>query len=145
MKAASAVESSATVERRATMEAACWPVSDKTGSTANEAGPSVESWVTIETRVSPIAGASVEAVEPRTSADKHAADKPVRTVVAVGRAGVWVIRVVPVGAHGRRADVRRADSHRDRSDSDADRNALCLRGRCGNQEYSKYRENSKNS
>ena len=51
--------------------------------------------------------AAVEAVEPRTRADKNAAIEVCWPVVAVGCAGVWVISVVAVGAVGRRTDVSR--------------------------------------
>jgi hypothetical protein len=49
--------------------------------------------------------AAVEAVEPRTYADKNAAIEVFGTVIAVGRARVWVISVVAVAAVGRRTDV----------------------------------------
>jgi hypothetical protein len=49
--------------------------------------------------------AAVEAVEPRTHADKNAAIEVFGTVIAVGRASVWVISVVTVAAVGRRTDV----------------------------------------
>src|SRR5262249_44585342 len=54
----------------------------------------------------------IETVEPRTSADEHASDKPVRTVVAIGRAIIGIIRVVAVGTYGCRSiGVRRTVSH----------------------------------
>jgi hypothetical protein len=49
--------------------------------------------------------AAVEAVEPRTHADKNAAIEVFGTVIAVGRASVWVISVVTVAAVGRRTDI----------------------------------------
>jgi len=72
------------------------------------------------------------AVIPRAGADKDAADKPVRTVEAVRRAGVRVIRVVAIGAHGR-------SSNDDRWDSNADLN-LSMCGRHREQEKSECRE-----
>jgi len=49
--------------------------------------------------------AAVETVEPRTHADKNAAIEVFGTVIAVGRASVWVISVVAVTAVRRRPDV----------------------------------------
>jgi hypothetical protein len=78
-----------------------------------EAGPSVE------------AAASVEAaVEPRACADEDSAVEPVRTVVAVRRTRVRVIRVVAVSARRSCADVSRTDSDCHRADSDANRYSL---------------------
>jgi hypothetical protein len=51
--------------------------------------------------------AAVETVEPRTRADKNAAIEVFGSVIAVGRASVWVVSVVAVGAVGRRTDVSR--------------------------------------
>jgi hypothetical protein len=49
--------------------------------------------------------AAVETVEPRTHSDKNAAIEVFGTVIAVRRAGVWVISVVAVSAVGRRTEV----------------------------------------
>jgi hypothetical protein len=51
--------------------------------------------------------AAVEAVEPRTRADKNSAIEVCWPVIAVRRASVWVVPVVAVGAIGRRTDVGR--------------------------------------
>ena len=51
--------------------------------------------------------AAVETVEPRTRADKNAAIEVFGSVIAVGRASVWVISVVAVEAVGRRTYVSR--------------------------------------
>jgi len=51
------------------------------------------------TSVIAISTAAVVAVVPRAGADKDAADKVVRTVVAVRRTRIWVIAVVAVGAN----------------------------------------------
>jgi hypothetical protein len=48
---------------------------------------------------------AVRAVEPGSSANKYAARKPVRPVVAVGCAVVWSVVEVPVGAHRSHSDV----------------------------------------
>jgi hypothetical protein len=52
-------------------------------------------------------------VPPRARTDKHAAYKPVRPIVAVWGAGIWVIPVIAISANRRGADpaVHRADSH----------------------------------
>ena len=73
---------------------------------------------------------------PRTGADEHAACKPVRTVVAVRRTGVRVIRIVAIGADRR--------THHDgcRPNSHAYHNSLRVRGRRRHQESCEYRENS---
>jgi hypothetical protein len=52
--------------------------------------------------------AAVKPVEPRAGADKHATREPLRSVVAVRRAGVRVIAIVAVGADWWRAVVGRA-------------------------------------
>jgi len=70
--------------------------------------------------MSPVSWASIEAtMEPRASAYEDAAGEPARTVIAVGRARVRVIRVVAVGADGSWSDVAWADSH-------AHDNPLCM-------------------
>jgi hypothetical protein len=43
--------------------------------------------------------APVEAAEPRAGTDKNTTHEELRTIVAVGCTGVWVIPVVPVRAH----------------------------------------------
>jgi hypothetical protein len=74
--------------------------------------------------MSPVSRASIEAaMEPRTGADEDAAREPARTVIAVGSACVWVIRVVAVGANGSWTDVAWADSY---SHDDP----LCMGVRC---------------
>jgi hypothetical protein len=64
--------------------------------------------------------AAVETVEPGTRADKNAAIEVFGSVIAVGRASVWVISVVAVAAVGRRTDVsRRRNIARTNSNADA--------------------------
>jgi len=46
----------------------------------------------------PIA-APVKPVVPRPGTDKHATDEPLRSVVAVRRAGVWVVAIIAVSAN----------------------------------------------
>jgi hypothetical protein len=57
------------------------------------------------------------AVIPRTRADKDAVRKPARTVIAVRSAGIWVIRVVTIGANRSRTNTgnhgTHANTHRD--------------------------------
>jgi hypothetical protein len=77
-----------------------------------------------------------EAVEPRAGADKKPAGEPLRPVVAVGRACVWVVIIVAVAARRGWANVRRP------AESDADHNSLRLCVRCRNQADAKYCEKS---
>jgi hypothetical protein len=59
------------------------------------------SFVTV-TRVKPVidmAGKVLRTVEPRAGSDKHAPNKPIRSVIAVRRAVVWRVREVPIRAH----------------------------------------------
>jgi hypothetical protein len=51
-----------------------------------------------------------ESVEPRTCADEYAAHEPIRSIVAVRRAGIGSIVVVAVGANRCRAVIPRTDS-----------------------------------
>lgn len=52
--------------------------------------------------------AAVKPVEPRAGADKHATREPLRSVVAVRRAGVRVITIIAVRTDWWRATVSRA-------------------------------------
>jgi hypothetical protein len=58
---------------------------------------------------------TVEAMEPRASADEYSVREVVRAPISVGRASVRSIRVVAVGAHWRRpnryANRTNSDSH----------------------------------
>ena len=124
MKAASAVEPASTMEASATVESAATvkvSAAMKTASAmealAVEAAikaPTCESPAEVAT---PVKSAAVEApmsiksVEPRSRADEDSTDKPIRAVVAVGRASVRIIIVVAVGANRRRAVVRRPYSY----------------------------------
>jgi len=47
---------------------------------------------------------------PRAGTDEHSATKPLRTVVAVGCAGIRIIIVIPVLTHRRPAHVARSHS-----------------------------------
>jgi len=72
-----------------------------------------------------IARMSVIAVVPRTCADEDATREPLRSVKAIGRAGVRIIVIVAIGAYGGRPVVRgRPNSH---ADNDALR--VCIRSR----------------
>jgi hypothetical protein len=53
------------------------------------------------------AGMAIIPVIPRPNADEHAVDKPLRAIVAKGRASVRVIVIVSIGADGRWAKVSR--------------------------------------
>jgi len=77
-----------------------------------------EAWTACETTPTVEAGTAIptprmRAVEPRSGADEHATDEPIRAVVAIGRAGVRVIIVVAVSADGRDAYTHRADAYAD--------------------------------
>src|SRR5438876_1018625 len=52
-----------------------------------------------------VKAAAVKPVEPRACADKHATREPLRSIIAVRRAGVRVIVIVAVGANRWRAVV----------------------------------------
>jgi hypothetical protein len=119
MEAASAAESTAraasiTVRNAATGVTACtagYVATSAAGITATSiaaasavsvsATPAVSAAVA-EAAAQVIAGVSVEApVVPRADADKEAAVEPVRTVIAVGGAGIGVIRVIaPLAIRG---------------------------------------------
>jgi hypothetical protein len=71
-----------------------------------------------------VSAAPIEAMEPWASADKDAARKIVRAVVAVRRTIIRVIAVVPILADRRRITVSRANSN-------AYNHSLCMRRKCG--------------
>src|SRR5450756_2508191 len=56
------------------------------------------------------AAAAVISPIPRPGAQEHSTDKPVRSVVAVRRTGVWWISVVAVGAYWGSGNVSRPES-----------------------------------
>ena len=74
---------------------------------------------------------AVETVEPRTHADKNAAIEVFGTVIAEGRASIWVISVVAVTAVRRRTDVSwRRNIARTNSNADAKSHlGICGRAR----------------
>jgi hypothetical protein len=61
--------------------------------------------------------------KPWASADEDAALEPIRAVIAVGSAGIWVVIVVAIGASGRWAVID------GRSKSNAEGDALSVRVR----------------
>jgi hypothetical protein len=134
MEAASPVEFSAAVKTAATVEAlttvktavavelaalskvTAEPTAFESSSVEAAA---IEAWTLV--KPAPVEATSVEparsvvATEPRSRSDKDAAGKPVRPVVAMRRARIRVIAVVPVRA-GRRYPIAvnwRADSNTD--------------------------------
>jgi hypothetical protein len=132
MEAATAMEAATTVEgitavesaAHVTVETAGRPTSCKAAST--EAGTACEAASAVESRtaIKPVPPAPAMAptpAVPRADAEEDAIVKPLRPVIAVGRAGVWVIPVVAVGA----------DRRRTVSGSDADSNAHLRFGRRG--------------
>jgi len=72
-----------------------------------------------------VASVSVITAIPGAGADEDAADEPVRSIEAVGCAGVRIIIVVAIGADGRGAVIGRGDN------SDTEGEALGLRVRSG--------------
>ena len=75
--------------------------------------------------------AAVVAVIPRTSADEDSAGEVVRSVVAVGRAGVRIVAVVTVGA-----DRRWANGAVNGAYADANANLGVGAARCGKKQNS---------
>jgi hypothetical protein len=87
---------------------------------ASAGGPSAAKAVAAEIAVKPALksapfivtrtekAAAVKPVEPRAGADKHATREPLRSVVAVRRAGVRVIAIIAVRTAWWRANVSRA-------------------------------------
>jgi hypothetical protein len=128
VEAASAVETAPSSEITASVEVAAAIAAIESTSIPAATVVAISTTVVTATIVAaPVAVSmiAVVAVIPRAGADEDADDEPIRSVVAVGRASVWVVVVVAVGADGRRAIVIRG------ADSDAHNNALGVRGRCG--------------
>lgn len=74
----------------------------------------------------PIAGMSVEApTVPRANADEEAAGEPVRTVIAIRRASVWIIRVVAPLAVRRAIIARRIHNGRTNTHANRDLGIRC--------------------
>jgi len=103
----------ASVEDLAAMEAL---TSAKT-TLALEAVPSAVTAAVPTAAVGPTPARAVETVEPGSSADKHAAAKIIRAIVAVRRACIRGIAVITIRAGGRRSNIRRSDPNADRSHS----------------------------
>jgi hypothetical protein len=86
-----------------------------------EAAPVVApSVVTAPIIIASIEPVSVVAVIPGTCANEHAANEPIRAVVAVRRTSIGVIIIVAVSAYRRWAVVSRADAN-------SDHHSLCMR------------------
>lgn len=103
------VETTIAVERRAAME---FSRPSKTG-TPNPTTP-------VETRAASPVRVTVEAVEPRSGADKDTASKVVRPIVSVRCTSVRIIAVVSIGTVRRRTDIGwpRRNRHANRSHAD---------------------------
>ena len=86
--------------------------------------------------VKTITAVSIVAMEPRARADENTAPKPIRAVVAIGRAGIGIVSIVTVGTYGSRADdVCRA------TNANADYNPLRVRiGRRKEENYGQSQE-----
>lgn len=52
-----------------------------------------------------VAVEAVRTMEPGASSEEHPAGKPIRSVVAIGSAGIWLVVEVPVWAHRRSSNV----------------------------------------
>jgi hypothetical protein len=109
VEAASPAKSAATMLRGETAESTATANRGAAAESAVKSGPatSIKGWpATIESRATPVeSAATIETVEPRPRADKHAPDEIVRAIVAVWRAGIRGIVIVAVGTGRRRADV----------------------------------------
>src|ERR1700691_1819214 len=113
LTSASAVESRSTVESTAAMKSSSAMESGIAAESAGEpartrtapTGPANEAGATAPT-------AAIEAVEPRTGADKDPARKIARAVVSVRGAGVRSVPIVAIGADRSRTGEDRANSNR---------------------------------
>ncbi len=127
MKAASTVESAAASEVTAAMEAATTVEVAAAIAAIESASETASAVVAISTTViaAPVAVPMIAVVAaiPGTGADEDAAAEPIRSVESVGRAGVWVVVVVAVGAHGSRPVIHGT------SYTDAKGDALGVRAR----------------
>ncbi len=144
-----AAESAANWPSRAYRSVHCRPASECSYRSSDESTASTESTAPFKARPSieapaTEARASVEAVIPRTGADKDSAREPLRTVVAVWRTRVRVIRVVTVSARGSGAKVSRANSnsYRAYAYANANRNSLRIGERRHHHERPNKSENS---
>jgi hypothetical protein len=117
---ATAMEALATTKPLVTAEsAATMPFASATPSTlpSESLAPAESVMVSIPTATikaaqSAIIATTVVATEPRPSANEHTTDKIVRPIVAVRRAGIRRIIVIPVDAIRRRAVIARANSYK---------------------------------
>ncbi len=119
MEAIPAAEPTAAVERVRTMYTTAVAASITVGiraTTVAVSRTSIKAAAVISAIPEP---ARMTPVIPRARADKRAAYKPVRTVIAVGRASIRIIVVVPIVADRRTSRVSGTDpnSHRPNPDS----------------------------
>src|SRR5580658_834209 len=122
MNFASTVESAATMNFASAMESANRSVNDRSMPEAGSA----------KSRSADEAGAPIKSMEPRTRADKDAAAKPTRPVVAIWCACVRCVRVVAVSANRRAHDNRRRCAN-----PDSNHDPLRMRERSRNQANAK--------
>ena len=136
--AAAAVEGAATVEASAamtgkgvavigasaTVSACTATIADSAAISVATASITIASTVAVSASVAitpavetamPVAAATVEsmtpvAVIPRAGADEHTTDKPLRTIVSIRRARIWIGWIVTIGACGCRSHVGWSDS-----------------------------------
>src|SRR5258708_7080340 len=117
---AAAVKATSTVEAAA-MEATTMKVT--TAAAVIKATATVEAPIKEAISV-PEAKATPE-TKPGTCTDENAALKPVRAVIAVGRAGVWVIVVIAIAANRRRSVIDGPS----KSNAEGDALGVRIRGR----------------
>src|SRR5579862_9055852 len=95
MKAASPMDAASTVEAAA---AAAERATAAEAAVTYGAAASTEATAAVEVVSAPVAGMAPAPTVPRADADEDAVIEPLGTVVAIRRAGIWVIRVVAIGA-----------------------------------------------
>ena len=147
MESATAVESAsaavkATADTAANAAMSCVAAAiAATGITAHSTAPitiaapvAIPPTVTVAEARAAIEAAPVKAViPPRSGADEDAAYEPIRAVIAIGRAGIRVIAIIPVGA-----SRSGADTCVNRANADADAHlSLCIAG--GKKQYREQR------
>ena len=121
MKSIAAMEASTTVESTVTAESfVVKPATAIAITTTTVVAPAVVT-TAIET-------ATVVSMEPRASPDEDSVEEPIRAIVTVRRAGIWVIIIIAVGANRCRANVSVPWAN-----SNAHDHSLCVRERCRTQ------------
>ena len=92
--------------------------------------------ITVTASIAPAAAIAITApavmpapTVPRSGADKHAAREPARTVISIGRASIWVIRVIAPIADRRAVIISIGIGHNRRPNSYSNRDlSICFSG-----------------